>query len=289
MPALALVLSLVVLSHSGIFIRFCRADAAAIGFWRMAIAVPLLLAFLLARGQWGKVTGLRRAQWASLALCGFFLFSHWWTWFVAVQKTSLANSMVLFAISPLFTAVGAWFLYREPMTRRHAVALVFCFAGVAALFGGTLALEPAHLGGDLLGLLASILFSAYVLVSKGIRRQLDNLPFTVVTYSSSGLFFLVLMAARGIPFFGYDGTTWAAFFALAFGPTLTGHALFTWCLQFFNVNLMNILILTEPVIASASAYFIFQEPLTLHQAAGFALIACGVLALFMPLRRRRGA
>ena len=286
MPALALTVSLVVLSHSGIFIRYCNADAAAIGFWRMAIAVPLLFLMVLGQGQWGKVTGLRGRQWTALAGCGFALFSHWWAWFVAVQLTSLANSMVLFAISPLFTALGAWLFFRERMTARHAVALVFCFAGVVALFRGSLALEPAHLKGDLLGLLASLLFSAYVLVSKGIRRELENLPFTLVTYSAAGLFFLALMAGKGLPFFAYDRTTWLAYLALAFGPTLLGHALFTWCLQFFNVNLMNILILSEPVIASASAWLLFQEPLTGHQAAGFVFISLGVFALFVPWRRR---
>lgn len=286
MPALALTVSLLVLSHSGIFIRYCNADAVAIGFWRMAIAVPVLFLMVLRHGQWGKVMGLRRGQWASLAGCGLALFSHWWAWFLAVQLTSLANSMVLFAISPLFTALGAWLFFRERMTARHAVALVCCFAGVVALFRGSLALDPAQLRGDLLGLLASVLFSAYVLVSKGIRRELENLPFTLVTYTAAGLFFLALMAGTGLPFFAYDRGTWLAYLSLAFGPTLLGHALFTWCLQFFNVNLMNILILTEPVIASVSAWLLLKEPLNAHQGAGFAFISLGVFALFVPWRKR---
>lgn len=287
MPALALTISLVVLSHSGIFIRFCEADAVAIGFWRMAIAVPMLAAMTLKAGQWGRVRGLRRRQVAALGACGFFLFSHWWSWFLAVQNTSLANTMVLFAISPLFTAVGAWAFFRERVTARHAVALLFCFAGVLVLFRGSLTLEPAHLRGDLLGLVASVLFSAYVLVSKGIRRELENLPFTFVTYSCAGLFFLALLAVRGLPLLSYPPGTWAAFFALAFGPTLLGHALFTWCLQFYNVNLMNIVILSEPVIASISAWIFLREPLTAHQAGGFAFISLGVLALFVPWKKKR--
>ncbi len=185
MPALALTLSLVVLSHSGIFIRFARADALAIGFWRMAIVVPLLLVLVLQQKQWNLVMGLRRRQWAGLFFCGFFLFSHWYTWFLAVQKTSLANSMVLFAISPVFTAAGAWLFFCEKMTPRHLTALLCCFAGVLVLFQGSLSLGPEQLAGDALGFVASLLFSAYVLASKGIRARLQNLPFTLVTYSFS--------------------------------------------------------------------------------------------------------
>ncbi len=95
------------------------------------------------------------------------------------------------------------------------------------------------------------------------------------------------MQFMAVPLAGYDTQTWIAFAALAIGPTLLGHALFTYCLQFFNVNLMNILILTEPVIASVSAYFILHEPLTPHQVLGFFAISLGVFALFVPWKKSR--
>ena len=285
MPALLLAVSLIVISHSGILIRFAQADALAIGFWRMLFVVPVLLVMVLQQKQWKLVPALRGRQWAGLFLCGFFLFSHWYSWFLAVQMTSLANSMVLFAISPVFTAAGSWIFFRERMSGRHAIALVCCFAGVLALFRGSLALNPAQLKGDVLGLVASLLFSAYVLVSKGVREKLANLPFTLVTYSFSGLMFLLAMQLKAVPLTGFTGQTWLMLAALAAGPTLLGHALFTYCLQFFNVNLMNILILTEPVIASISAYFILHEPLNQHQVLGFAIIAFGVFVLFVPWNR----
>jgi drug/metabolite transporter (DMT)-like permease len=286
MPAFALTVSLLVLSHSGIFIRLAQADAVAIGFWRMAMVTPVLLLMVLWQGQWRLVKGLKPRQWAGLFLCGFCLFVHWWAWFLAVQKTTLANSMVLFAISPLFTSLGAWAFFGEKISRRHLIALVFCFAGILALFSGSLRLDSSKLEGDALGMLASIFFSAYVLASKGARAKLANLPFTLVTYSFSGLLFLSLMGALSVPIGGYGTQTWLAFAALAVGPTLLGHALFTYCMQFFNVSLMNILILTEPVIASFSAYLIFREPITIHQALGFLAIAAGVCALFLPVRRK---
>jgi len=285
MPALALAVSLLVLSHSGIFIRFAQADALAIGFWRMAMVLPLLLLLVFFSGQWKFVVSLPRRQWAGIFLCGLCLFTHWWAWFLAVQKTALANSMVFFAISPVFTAIGAWFFFRERIHRRHLVALLCCFLGVVVLFQGSLKLDPAQITGDILGILASILFSAYVLVSKGVRARLPNLPFTLLTYSFSGLLFFVMMKVFSLPVAGYDAQTWWAFAALAVGPTLLGHALFTYCLPFFNVNVMNILLLTEPVIASLSAYFILSESITAHQGLGFAAICLGVLVLFVPWRK----
>jgi drug/metabolite transporter (DMT)-like permease len=284
MPAIALTVSLFVLSQSALLVRLARgATALDIGLWRMVLAVPMLLALGAWKGELRGVLRLQRRRLLWLGACGATLFFHWWTWFLAVQTTSLANAMVLFAVSPLFTAVGAWAFFREAFTRRHAFALGFCFLGVCVIFRDSLSFAPEHLRGDLLGFLASLLFSAYVLVGKGIRRELSNIPFTVVTYTSCGLLFLAVLGARGELHADFSRGTWLAVLGLAVGPTLLGHALFTYCLQFYNVNLMNILILTEPVLGSLAAYWVLGENFTAGAVAGFALICAGTLTLFAPL------
>lgn len=290
MPAFALAVSLFVLSQSALLVRLAKdASALDIGFWRMLIAVPMLVAIGAGQGSLRELPRLRPRQLGALALCGLCLYLHWWTWFVAVQTTALANAMVLFAMSPLFTALGAWAFFREPFERRHGVALLFCFAGVCILFRDTLNLEPAHLRGDALGFVASLLFSLYVLLGKGIRRDLGNIPFTVVTYGACGLLFFLTLLARRELHAGFGGPTWLALLGLAVGPTLLGHALFTYCLQHFNVNLMNILILTEPVLGSVVAYWVLGESFTAGVVVGFATVCAGILALFLPtLARGRG-
>lgn len=280
MPSVALAISLFVLSQSALLVKLAHASALEIGLWRMILAVPLLLAIHVKNLT--ELLQIQRKQLAALALCGLCLYAHWLTWFLAVQKTALANAMVLFAISPLFTAIGAWAFFRERFTKRHGIALVLCLAGVVMVFRDSLKLEPGHLEGDILGLVASLLFSAYVLMGKGIRRGLKNLPFTIFTYSSCAIFFALTLAAQGNLHANFDSQTWWMFALLAIGPTLLGHALFTYCLQFFNVNLMNILILTEPILGSFVAYFVLHEAITTGVFLGFLTICAGVLALFVP-------
>lgn len=290
MPALALAVSLFVLSQSALLVRLASpATALEIGFWRMVIAVPMLLALGLARGGWRELTRLSVRQILGLVLCGACLFLHWWSWFLGVQSTALANSMVLFALSPVFTAIGAWIFFREPFTPRHGVALFCSFLGLFIIFRDSLSLNPQHLRGDVLDFIACMLFSVYVLVSKGMRRGMGNLPFTVVTYASCGIFFFFTIRAQGAIRADFPPSTWAALLALAFGPTLLGHGLFTYCLQFFNVNLMNILILTEPIIGALTGYWILKEPIAPAVALGFGVISAGMLWLFLPALRKMGA
>ncbi len=279
MPFFLLTLSLVVLSQSAIFIRYAEAPAVAIGFWRIAIALPVLGLLLLYKRSFPR---LRRNQWLALLACGFFLFAHFLTWFLSVQKTSVANSMILFASNPLFTALGAWVFFRERLERRHWVALLLCLTGLYCLVRESLQLSQEHLLGDALGVVCAVFFSAYVLVSKGLRRELDNIPFAFVTYSVCGLFFLAAMLALQTPFFDYSPQTWAAFSALAFGSTLLGHSLFTHCLQYFPIHILSISTLSEPMISAYSAYVLFGEPISRGGILGFFFVALGILVLYLP-------
>lgn len=279
MPLLLLIVSLLVLSQSAIFIRFAEASASAIGFWRLAIACPVLLGFLFLRKEKFRI---EKSLWAPIFVCAFFLFLHWYTWFLAVQNTSTANAIILFCSNPLYIAIGSRLFFQEKMDWRHGVSLTLCFAGIYLMVRGSLSLNPEHLRGDLLGFVSSVLFAAYVLSSKGIRRRLDNLPFTFTIYSLSALGFAVLVVSEGAPFFGYDGRTWAAFGALAIGSTLLGHALFTQCLNYFNVNLMSVSTLSEPVFTAFAAYWIFGEPVRSGTIYGFVFVTLGILVLYWP-------
>lgn len=285
MPITLLLTSLFVLSQSAIFIRLAAAPAPAIGFWRMIIALPVLVGFLYWHRRLGDFRKFSLRQWGGVAICGFFLFTHFYTWFLSVQMTSVANSMILFAANPLFTAIGAWIFFGEKMEKRHGLALLLCFVGVYFMMRDSLSLSHEHFIGDIWGFVCAILFSAYILVGKGLRQKIHNLPFAFSTYSFVTIYFALVMVVLGVPFFGYSLHTWIGFTGLAFGSTLLGHSLFSYCLQFFNVNLMSISTLAEPMFTALSAYIFFGEPLSRGAIIGFLFVAAGIVVLYFPYLR----
>lgn len=279
MPLLLLLTSLLVLSQSAIFIRFAEAPASVIGFWRLAIACAVLLGVVLWRKEKFRI---ERSLWVPVFVCAFLLFLHWYTWFLSVQNTSTANAIILFCSNPLYIAIGARIFFQEKMDWRHGASLTLCFAGIYLMVRESLSLNPEHLKGDLLGFVSSVLFAGYVLSSKGIRRRLDNIPFTFTIYTLAAFGFLLLALAEGAAFFGYGPRTWAAFSALAIGSTLLGHALFTHCLNYFNVNLMSVSTLSEPVFTALAAYWLFGEPVRSGTIYGFVFVTLGILVLYSP-------
>ncbi len=147
---------------------------------------------------------------------------------------------------------------------------------------GSLSVRPEHFKGDMIGFLSSILFSCYVLSSKGLRQRIDNVPFSLSLYLLSAIGFFLLALSQGTPLTGFEEKTWAMFAALGIGSTLLGHSLFTYCLNFFNVNLMSVSTLSEPIFTALVAYWLFEEPVRGATLLGFVLVTVGIFVLYWP-------
>ncbi len=284
--------SLVVLSQAAILVRFAEASSLAICFWRLLMAAALLAP--LAARDWRRTVSrgtvrLVERDWWRLAFSGLLMFAHFYTFFRSVQETSIANSTILFSINPVTTAVGAYFMFGERVTSHLVLSCVLGFAGVAVLFGGGFAMGASGTSGDLWALLSALTFSGYLLTGKHLRLKLPNTVFAAAVYFQTAVWACIAMVAAGVPFFGYSTTTWWMFAALAVLPTLMGHAIFSYCLNYLNVNFMSVATLVEPVLAAVTAHYLFKEPMTDLAALGFLLTCLSVCVLYWPSLARRKA
>lgn len=282
------VISIVVLSQAATLIRFAETHALAICFWRMLAATLLLAPLGLRGGGWRTITALDKIERWQLCASGAMLFIHFYFFFRSVQETSVANSTILFSLNPVFTAIGAWLLFRERVSSHLALALVVGFAGVAVLFWeSAVSARPEGYHGDLRGVLSAACFSAYILTGKRVRRKIANTTYAACIYAQTTLYALIACLSGDIPLSGYSNSTWMAFLALAVFPTLLGHALFTYCLNYLNVTFMSCMTLVEPLLAAVAAYYLFSEPFTPWAGAAFVLTCLSVLALYWPTFRSR--
>lgn len=274
--------AIVVLSQATTLIRYAEAPSLAICFWRLAMASAMLAPFALRRSKREPLGRLGRGDHARLILCGVFLFLHFYSFFRGVQKTSVANSTILFSLNPVTTALGAYIFFHERVSRRLAVAGLLGISGVVVLFGEELWGAPLAISstsGNVWSVLSAVFFSGYVLTGKHLRRQLSNTFFAFAVYLQTAALAGAAMLILGLPFFGYSDLTWWMFLALAVFPTLLGHAIFSYCLNGLDVNFMSCMTLVEPILSALVAYWLFTEPLTPHATLGFLLTVASVLVL----------
>lgn len=280
MRPLLLVIAVVCLSLPALLIRGARAPIEAIGFWRLTLACAVL-----APWAWTRRGAMTAPVARSIAVAGSLFFLHLWTFTWAVSHTSVAHLMLAFSTHPVWTGLGAWLFFKEPLGRRELGAFALAAAGVVVLFGGSVGAGGSGLAGDLSALLSAMFFSAWVLAGRRVRRGLDTVSFLFAAYATAALLFFATGAAKGGAWSGWPPSTWAALATLAFAVSLGGHGLFTYLLNTYGVLALSCAKLVEPVLAALGAFWLFGEPLSPRLGAAFALIATGVVVL---LRSPRG-
>jgi drug/metabolite transporter (DMT)-like permease len=274
---LFLAAGLLAASQSGNIIRLGDAHPAAIAAFRLLLASAVLVP--LAGRRLTLLGRLGRGDRALLVFAGVALAAHFLTWIAAVQRTTVANAATFFAINPVITATFGYLIFREPVSWRLAVAVVLGVAGVATMGWGHLTLTGEHLAGDGLALLCSLLFTAYFLAGKRLRRTLPTSVYVAVVYGIAAAASFALALALGVPLTGYDGRTWLCFVLMAVGPTLIGHTSFNYALAHLKASWISTSTLTEPLAAALVAWLAWGETMTAAGIAGYGLICLSVVAL----------
>jgi drug/metabolite transporter (DMT)-like permease len=285
--SLLYILALFSLSQAANLIRLAQAPALAIGFWRLFFSAAILLPFLLWTMKKDQKPDLKPETQQRFFLLtmvsAVFFFTHLWTFFLAAQKTSIANCMILFSLNPLFTALISSTFLKVELPKRLLVAYPIAFAGLVVLLWNDLSEHSIHSNqslGDFSAILSGVLYSAYILTSMKVRKTTSNLKFATVMYFATSFLFFLFCLIYKIELFDYPMITWVAILGNVFIPTLMGHFLFTYLLQFLNVNLMSCGKLIEPVFSSLVAYFIFHEQLKSGIYLSFALTSLSLFILF---------
>ena len=275
------------LSQSANIIRIGDAHPVAIATWRLAIAA-LVLAPLAGRDL-ARIPALPRSSLLLLVGAGAALALHFFTWIAAVQTTTVANATLVLAINPVITAAAAYLFFGERASGRLKIAIGVGVLGVVAIGWNDLSLSPEKVGGDLLSLVSSFLFTAYLLIGKKVRRALDTTVYVTAVYGIAAVFGLLTMLVLGVPLADYAPRTWLCFGLMAFVPTVIGHTSLNAALRTIPAGRITALTLAEPLLAGSVAYFAWGETVSVGALAGFVLIGASVIAVATERREEEPA
>lgn len=268
LPWALLALGVGAASISAILVRYADgADPLAMSFWRCFAGAAALLPF--------ATRSLRRAAPATLrvpAVAGVFLALHFATWMTSVNLTTIAASVLLVSTTPVFVAIAALVLYRERLPGFAWAGILLATGGAAAVGGGSL--EGSSLDGNLLAVAGAATVAGYVMAGEVARRTLGILEYAVVAYAVSGAFLLVVCLGAGVDLAGYPAGTWWAIAGLVLGPQLLGHTVINLVLSDIDATTVSVVVMAEPVIATALAFLLFDEvPTWLLYPGGVAILA----------------
>lgn len=150
-------LGVFVLSWDSLMLRLIGADAWTLAFWRAAlsgVSIALLVAAIHGRGTLAAFLGVGRA---GLGAALFYAVNAV-AFCLAISNTSVANTLLILAATPLFAALLSGPILGERLARQTWLAIGAATLGIAVLVSGSL--EPSMTRQSLAGDLAALATAA---------------------------------------------------------------------------------------------------------------------------------
>ena len=268
----AVALANVALAFGPWFVRLADTGPVAAAFWRIALAAPVLVA-LSGFGGW-RPRGLPRGVWLMTAVAGIAFAADLGSWHLGILRTTLANATLFGNSASFIFPVYGFLVARAWPTRYQALALALAAAGGGLLMGRSYQLDPRHLAGDLLCLLAGVLYAVYFVLMARARDTLAPLPaLTLSTLASilPLLGFALLLGERIVPH------AWGPLVLLALVSQLIGQGLMIYALGRLSPLVVGIALLIQPVVAATIGWVVYGERLGLPDLLGALLVAAALV------------
>ena len=160
-------ISALVFSSAGLFVKGVSADAWSILFWRGVFAALFTVAYTLWRGTAGEEflrMGKPGVAAGLIGAMGTIAF------IPSFKYTSIANVSLIYAAAPFVSASIAWLWMRERPTPVVLIASIAAFGGVALIVGGSLG--SVNLIGDGLALWMTLIMAIFMCI----YRRYPNTP-----------------------------------------------------------------------------------------------------------------
>src|SRR5436190_14631288 len=304
---IALGVGAVCIGFSAIFTKWAGVPGPVSGFYRVAIATTALalpFAIIMARrrsaGTQHATRGpaLERSEGTEhasprplkfllvgTALAGLFFALDLGVWNTSLLYTSAANSTLIGNTSTLWVSIGAVLFFSVRLRRRFWSGMALALTGAVIIVGRDMRIDTMLGWGDLLAVLSSVFYAAYILNTEMVRRRVETLTFMWLSSLAATIFLLGYCLITRLQLTGFPPSTYAALLALGLISHATGWMAINYALGHLAATITSVTLLSQPVFTAVASVFLLSEPLSIYQIGGGVLVLLGIYIV----NARRGA
>ncbi len=275
---LALLGGAIAIGIAPIWVRLSEVGPSATAFYRLLFALPVFWLWLLWPKKAGQVERhpMNWSQRGHLFGAGvlFALDMAFWHW--SLHLTTVANSTLLANAAPIFVTLGAWWCFRETITRTFLVGLGIAILGAVILSGASLKLSSTQLQGDAIAVFTAGFYGAYMLYVKQLRKTFS--PGVIMAWSgiASTVVLAVIALLSGEVMHPDTSRGWMILLALALTGQVAGQTLITFAFKHLPASFSSVGLLLQPAIAAFLGWLILSEAIGWGQVLGGAIILSGI-------------
>jgi drug/metabolite transporter (DMT)-like permease len=275
---LSLAMGIVAISAASILVRFAQGEGMptlAIAAWRLTFVSIVLLPYGLATHR-DEILAVSRSERGLLVASGVFLGCHFAAWIGSLGYTSVASSVVLVSMGPVFVGLGSWVFLRERPGLGAGIGIALAAVGSIVISWGDFGHGQDQFLGDLLALTGATMMASYLMIGRKVRARTSLTTYIALVYGVAMVTLLLIVLVTGQPLLGFSLPAYGWVLLLALWPQLVGHSTLNWALRYLSATYVSIITLSEPVGSGILAYLLLGEAVSWSTAAGGVLVLAGI-------------
>ncbi|HZL10252.1 MAG TPA: DMT family transporter [Prolixibacteraceae bacterium] len=256
--------------------------------FRLIIATTVF--FTIAKFS-GKLQLIRRKDLKIFVLMAFFEpFLYFMGESYGLMYVSSTVAAVIVATIPLITPFGAWYFFREKLSKANIAGLMVSFIGVCLVFFNQsfgFAASPLGVALEFVAVFSTI---GFTILLKKLTTSYNT--FTILSYQN--LFGLIMF----LPFWfvlesgqlvqtGFHPKAFYAIVKLAVFASVIAFFFFTYSVKNLGVNRTNVFINLIPVFVAVLAFLILGDRLSLQNMIGIGVTIAGLFLSQLKKRKRK--
>jgi drug/metabolite transporter (DMT)-like permease len=203
----------------------------------------------------------------------------------ALRSTTASTAALIMGVLPIVTALIAWAVRLERLSRRFLVAGGVSFCGVALVAVGSGGGLSANVGGDLLVLVTAVTWAAYSVAIAPLMRQYSPLRISAFVLVVGWVpLFLTGIPQLADQEFSLGALVWTLVVIATLGPLVLTNVLWFTAIDRVGPSRATLATNLQPFLAAIFAVALLSESISAVQVAGGVLIGIGIV-----LARRRAA
>lgn len=279
--ALAVLGVVIAFSLSSTLVKRAHSPGVLVAFWRMVTVSVVWNLFLWCTGRRVTRRHVRQAY-----VPGIFFGLNLAAFFAGATHNSVANAALIGSLAPfLIVPIGAK-LFSEYVNPRALMFALVAFGGLGLVLFSAPPAGDASLLGNVLGVLAMLLWTGYVSSTRYFRRDMDVATFMSTVSPIAALTVLPLAIANG-DVLGMSRTGWTYMLILTFLTGVAAHGLMVFAQQTIAIGTIGIAQVVQPALAVVWSFLLLRERLNSQQLFGIAIVICGLFA-FLVVHQRGG-
>ena len=256
-----------------ILVRQPDLSGIQLAFWRLTLSSLCYVAIVLVRR--GRLTWVQfRACLPPAVTMGLWLI----TLYEAIKSTTVTNVSMIVSLVPVVLLWSAVRRFAEPVSLKLLASVAAALAGTALVLFGSMSVPTWSFRGDGLAVLALLIFSANMVLTKEARQKVGAMELQAVVWSVAMIVVAPPVALVGGGLSMPDATTWLWLFALVAVPG-SGELLMNWAHKHVRISVSSMALLGAPPITMVGAALFLDEPIKLAQVIGGTIVIAALAAV----------